>query len=75
MTFRMPLGAVLCRYLPRRERNFAFSLGGNSFFEPEGRGFESLPAYHINQALTCALISRRQVGFPSSVTRELNAMA
>ncbi len=31
-----PLGAVLGRYLPRRERNFLFLLGGNSFFEPEG---------------------------------------
>ncbi len=40
----MPLCAAPCRYLPRRERNFAFLLGVNSFFEPEGRGFESLPA-------------------------------
>ena len=42
----MPVDAVLCRYLPRLERNFLFFLGVNSFFEPEGRGFESLPACH-----------------------------
>ena len=44
-----------------------------SRFEPEGRGFESLPACHINQLLTYTLISRRQVGFPSSVTHDFES--
>ena len=55
-----PLGAVLGRYLPRREGNFLFLLGGNSFFEPEGRGFESLPACH-SLLISFVALSAQQV--------------
>ena len=66
VTFCVPSPAALCRYLPRRERNFLFLLGSNSFFEPEGRGFESLPAYHFKiNTLGGLLRDFSQVGFPS----------
>ena len=41
----MPLYAAICRSL---ERKLLIFLGLGFFFEPEGRGFESLPARHLS---------------------------
>ena len=40
----IPLCAAICRSLERKSLIF---LGLGFFFEPEGRGFESLPACHL----------------------------
>src|SRR5208337_558735 len=40
----LPLLAALCRSLPRTRRKIASLLSVGTVFEPEGRGFESLPA-------------------------------
>ena len=44
----MPLCAALCRSLHGRRAKSPFSLRVGSDFEPEGRGFESLPACHFH---------------------------
>ena len=41
----MPLYAAICRSL---ERKLLIFLRLGFFFEPEGRGFESLPARHLS---------------------------
>jgi len=41
----MPLYAAICRSLERKSLIF---LGLGFFFEPEGRGFESLPARQLS---------------------------
>jgi hypothetical protein len=53
-------GAVLCAArcpaVPRRERKSALLLALLRFFEPEGRGFESLPARLGNRGVSAAPI-------------------
>ncbi len=42
----MPPCAAICRCSQSRRRKYALLLSSGSVFEPEGRGFESLPARH-----------------------------
>ncbi len=59
----MPLYAAICRSLERKSLIF---LGLGFFFEPEGRGFESLPARHSFQVVSdffkFGFISRGRIG-------------
>ena len=75
VTISSPVFRLIPPYSASESPNPLFLLDLGAGFEPEGRGFESLPAYHMNQLLTCALIFRRQVDFPSSVTHRANALA
>ncbi len=49
----MPLYAAPCRCSQWAQCKYALFLALASFFEPEGRGFESLPACHSNSAIEC----------------------
>jgi hypothetical protein len=65
--FHMPRYAALCRDLQAQRRNSPSLLAFGSVFEPEGRGFESLPAYHFKiNTLGVLLREFSQVDFPSS---------
>ena len=62
--FSAVLGAAICRSLERKSLIF---LGLGFFFEPEGRGFESLPARQFSMLLFADSTSERSE--PSSPSR------
>jgi len=75
VTISYPVFPLIPPYSVSESPNPLFSLDPVAGFEPEGRGFESLPAYHMNQVPTRALNSRRQVGSPSGVSHDQRPLA